>query len=223
MKKKQNILLEAAVNYNSTLISYSSALKEMMNHKAFESVKGKFEAIEEVNLFESLTAETDMDEVLGPNPVGEKHINLSGIPGPGQYGTSTKPLGRLRDAIKAAQMDSFESVNELSEKLERVVDAADPVIAILDSGDLVAEKEAKILLAKLYLSLSNMFKIVTEKAKELRMKLVPAGFDIEEARNLMKNSNLVAAAADAEVTADSTKEKPGFFRNIMNRLSGSRK
>lgn len=222
MKKKPNILLEAAMNYNSSLNKYSVALKEMLEHKAFKEVKGKFDSIEAVNLYESLALGSDMDEVLGPNPTGEKHVSISPVTGPGQYGVSTKPLGRLRAAIKAAQMDNFESVNELSEKLETVVAAADPVIELLDSEDLMAQKEAKILLAKLYISLSNMFKIVTEKAKELKGKLASTSFDVEDSRRLMRNSNLVAAAADAQVTADATKEKPGFFRNIMNRLTNTR-
>lgn len=225
MVKKNNILAEAALNYNKTLNKYSNGIKEMMKHDCFKDAK-RFEAIEEVNLFESLTSSGDeeMDEVgMGPSFSPLKHLDTGGVPpGPGQYGEATKPLGKLRDAIKNAQMDSFASVNELAEKLETVVAATEEVLPLLDSESPVVQKETKILLAKVYLSLANMFKVVTEKAKELRQKLIPSGFDVEEARMLMKNANVSSAAADAEVTAGASKEKPGFFKGIMNRLTNSR-
>lgn len=217
MAKKISALTEAVTNYNVMLMKHRNALKEMLQHDCFKDIKSGFDSKEEVALYEGL------NEVLGPNasglPTGLKKINLP-FPGPGQYGDATKPLGKLRAALKSAEMDSFQSVNDLSEKMETVVSAVDDVLPLLDAEEPVVRKEAKVLVAKLYFTISNMFKVVTEKAKELRLKL-PRDFDAEEARSLMINANMASTVAGSEVDASIPKTRePGFFRGIMDKLRG---
>jgi hypothetical protein len=218
MAKKISALTEAVTNYNVMLMKHRNALKEMLQHDCFKDVKSEFDSKEEVALYEGLN-----EGVLGPNPSSEpsglKKINLP-FPGPGQYGDATKPLGKLRAALKSAEMDSFQSVNDLSEKMETVVSAVDDVLPLLDAEEPVVRKEAKVLVAKLYFTISNMFKVVTEKAKELRLKL-PRDFDAEEARSLMKNANMASTIAGSEADASIPKTRePGFFRGIMDKLRG---
>lgn len=216
MAKKINALTEAVVNYELVLLKHREALKEMLQHECFKDVKNKFDSREEVALHEALS----VDEIgmLAGEKTGT--INLRAIPGPGQYGEATKPLGKLRAALKSAEMDSFQSVNDLSEKLETVVSSVDEVLPLLDSEEPVVRKEAKVLVAKLYFAISNMFKVVAEKAKELRLKL-PRDFDTEEARNLMRNANMTTAASSSETDASIPKTRePGFFRGIMDKIRG---
>lgn len=214
MAKKISALTEAVTNYNVMLMKHRNALKEMLQHDCFKDIKSEFDSKEEVALYEGL------NEVWGRAP-GEKHVSIGGIStGPGQYGDATKPLGKLRDALKSAEMDSFQSVNDLSEKMETVVSAVDDVLPLLDAEEPVVRKEAKVLVAKLYFTISNMFKVVTEKAKELRLKL-PRDFDAEEARSLMINANMASTVAGSEVDASIPKTRePGFFRGIMDKLRG---
>jgi len=214
MAKKINALTEAVANYELVLLKHKDALKEMLKHDCFKDAKKEFDSKEEVALHESL------NEVWGRAPE-EKHVSLTGgNVGPGQYGEATKPLGKLRAALKSAEMDSFQTVNDLSEKLETVVGAVDDVLPLLDSEEPVVRKEAKVLVAKLYFAISNMFKVVTEKAKELRLKL-PRDFDTEEARNLMRNANMATTASSSEVDANIPKTRePGFFRGIMDKIRG---
>jgi len=217
MAKKISALTEAVANYNLMLVKHRNVLKEMLQHDCFKDIKSEFDSKEEVALYEGL------NEVWGSNPsglpTGLKKVNLP-FPGPGQYGEATKPLGKLRAALKSAEMDSFQSVNDLSEKMESVVSAVDDVLPLLDAQEPVVQKEAKVLIAKLYFAISNMFKVVTEKAKELRLKL-PRDFDIEEARSLMKNANMASTVAGSEADANIPKTRePGFFRGIMDKLRG---
>lgn len=214
MAKKINALTEAVANYELVLLKHRDALKEMLKHDCFKDAKKEFDSREEVALHESL------NEVWGRAPE-EKHVSLAGgNVGPGQYGEATKPLGKLRAALKSAEMDSFQTVNDLSEKLETVVGAVDDVLPLLDSEEPVVRKEAKVLVAKLYFAISNMFKVVTEKAKELRLKL-PRDFDTEEARNLMRNANMATTASSSEADANIPKTRePGFFRGIMDKIRG---
>lgn len=216
MAKKINALTEAVANYELVLLKHRDALKEMLKHDCFKDAKKEFDSREEVALHEALS----VDEIgmLAGEKTGT--INLRAIPGPGQYGEATKPLGKLRAALKSAEMDSFQTVNDLSEKLEAVVGAVDDVLPLLDSEEPVVRKEAKVLVAKLYFAISNMFKVVTEKAKELRLKL-PRDFDTEEARNLMRNANMATTASSSEVDANIPKTRePGFFRGIMDKIRG---
>jgi hypothetical protein len=213
--KKPGILAEAAGSYMTDLTKMRGVLKEMLKAEAFNSVKEQFKSELEVKLFESRINELWQAPGTGIGPgmaVGHG----------GSGNVHTNPvLGSLKSALKDAKLDNFSTVNDMADKLEKVVDAADGVIPLLDSDDLVVKREAKVLLAKLYISLSNMFKVVTEKAKELRTKL-PADFDIESARNAMANANFDVSASNAVADKEASEPKPGLFRRALNRLTNTR-
>lgn len=208
MKKKQNILLEAATAYYGKLDENQKLLSGMLEDKVFDEVRDLFENDAEVRLHESLWQKSP--EL--------KSISL-GRGGPGMFGKASEPFGRLVRAI-----DSFgqAEVNSVYEKLSSLVDAADDVLPFLEAEELVVQREAKTLLAKLFMVINNMFKITTEKAKELRTKL-PAGFDIEEALVAMRNKAKADVARAAEPSPEETSaKKPGFFSKLLGKLSGTR-
>jgi hypothetical protein len=214
MAKKINVLTEAVVNYELTLLKHREILREALAHKCFKDVKRQFDSKEEVLLYESLWQRPPETGMLSSRPM---------VTGPGMYGEATKPLGKLKAALKSANMDSFESINELAEDLENVLSAADDVIPLLNAEEPVVRKEAKILIAKLYFVLSNMFKLVTEKTRELRLKL-PTDFNPEEVRTVMKNANVARRLSDSELDSEiaekESQKKKGFFRGLMDKLKG---
>jgi hypothetical protein len=212
-KKKQSILLEAATAYYKQLNETNRILNGLLENELFDTVRDTFQDEAEVKLHEALWSKgPDLPSVS----VGKG--------GPGMYGKASEPFGKL---VRA--MDSFgqADVNSTYEKLASLVSAADDVLPFLEAEEPVVRREAKMLLAKLFMVINNMFKVTAEKAKELREKL-PADFNVEEALNILRGSARQARESEEEEKwfdqgdAASTQKKPGLFGRLFNKLTNKR-
>jgi hypothetical protein len=212
MKK---ILTEAVVVEAKKGIKLELLLKEAMANPLFNNSR-KFQNELEIELLNEVSG------TFGRSPTGGS-ISVRGG-GSGMYGVATKPLGRLAQALKDAKMDGFESLNEISQSIEKVMAAVDPVVDFLESKDESIKAQANILLAKVFVYIKGLTDVVISANKQLR-QMLPVSFNPEKARAAMVAATRKAREAEIEADERETKGKEGLGARIIKgikRIFGSK-
>ncbi len=161
----KNVLKEAVASQYRKNTKLQSILKEVISNPLFNKYK-KFENEIEMQLHEGLS--------FGRGPaLGSISV---GAGGSGLYGEHTKTLATLYRRLEDAKMTDFAMLNDMARNLEKIMDAVDPVIELLESETPAVKEQANILVYKVYMYLKNMLELVVGASTKLRGKL-PSGFE----------------------------------------------
>lgn len=182
--RKSKFIYESITNYSIEMNDLEILLEAVLKNPIFDKYKECENEVEVELLSEGI--------VMGGARVPPHPDSFSG--------KSSRVLGALAAALKDTDMDSFEGLNKLSMDLNKIMSKIDPVIEYLDSEDYSTQVQANILIAKVFIYLKNMLNLVVE-ANENLQGLLPTGFDIDKARNLMAASAKIARLADDEEVA----------------------
>ncbi|NBP14291.1 hypothetical protein EBU95_07805 [bacterium] len=198
MKK---ILTEALVLQYKKSIQLQEILRGAISNPVFNNFK-KYENEIEIQLYESLVGGRPAPAKISP-----------GLGGSGRFGKDTAAIDALETAVRTANMYDFTLLNNLASGVSQVMQAVDPVIALLNSENADVKATSTQLIGKVYVYLKNMFDVVVNAANTLKSKL-PSGFSEKTVSDALKAAAEAKRKSDAEADAFQKEKFKESAKNI---------